>query len=331
MTRWIALSLALCAGAALAAPPLFGPYKHAPLAFEPTTQRLSTAAGGALQPLTEALPREAGVVTWAFATGDCGSERWGEGIDTERFARANVEAFVKAGVGYIVSTGGQGQQFHCDSEDGMERFIVRYASPRLVGFDFDIEAGQSDDQIDALVDQIALAQVRHPNLRISFTLPTFAASDGSRRSFNKIGERVLRAARRHRVREPVFNLMVMDYGDARAGRCVLKATDAGARCDMGRSALQAARNASSRYRLPLDRIEVTAMIGVNDVVNNVFTLDDARRAAHDVRAHGLAGLHYWALDRDTPCAEPASAASPTCSGLPQAPFEYTKAFAEGLR
>jgi hypothetical protein len=82
--------------------------------------------------------------------------------------------------------------------------------------------------------------------------------------------------------------------------------------------------------VPLARIELTAMIGVNDVVENVFTLEDARWLGAAAREQGLAGLHWWSLDRDTPCGEPAPAgASATCSGLPQAPFAFAEAFEKG--
>lgn len=328
---WVlAAALAAGSGACGAAPPVSGPYKHAPQAIDAATHRMATAAEGAARPLPEALPPGRRAVTWAFAVGECGAERWGEGIETERFAQANVGAFVQAGVDYIVSTGGQGNQFTCATDEGMERFVARYDSPRLVGLDFDIEAGQSDASIDSLVRRIKAAQQRRPRLRISFTLPSFAASDGSRRSLNGIGERVLRAVRRHGLRDPHINLMVMDYGAARAGRCVLKPTPEGPRCDMGRSALQAALNLHQRYRVPLDRIELTAMIGVNDVVENVFTLEDAQWLGRAVREHGLAGLHWWSLDRDTPCAAPVPGASPTCSGLAQAPHAFAEAFAKGL-
>jgi chitinase len=84
--------------------------------------------------------------------------------------------------------------------------------------------------------------------------------------------------------------------------------------------------------VPLARIELTPMIGVNDVVANVFTLDDARFVARFVRDQKLAGLHFWSLDRDTPCEGGATAVSPTCSSLNDAPRQaYHRAFLEGLR
>lgn len=49
----------------------------------------------------------------------------------------------KRGLKYIISTGGEGNVFTCQSDVGMERFIRRYASSALVGFDFDIESTQT--------------------------------------------------------------------------------------------------------------------------------------------------------------------------------------------
>ncbi len=327
------LALSLLAGTASGASdavPVVGPYKHAPLAFDAATHLMSTAARGEVRPLVAALPPGTTVVSWAFATGECGDERWGEGIDTARFAQANVKAFVDAGVRYIVSTGGEGHQFSCGSDEGMDCFITRYQSPMLLGFDFDIEAGQSDASIDALMRRVKAAHARYPQLRFSVTLPTHAASDGSRRSLNALGRRVLAAVRRHGLRDMVFNLMVMDYGDAQVGHCVLKPGAEGPRCDMGRSALQAALNLRDRWQVPLKQVELTAMPGVNDVVHNVFTLEDAARLAQDARRHGLAGIHYWSLDRDTPCAAPQAAASATCSGVEQAPLAFGEVFSKAL-
>lgn len=320
---------ALAAGCA-SPPPLQGPYKHAPLALDRDTLLMRSEVAGPARPLAELVGPDA-VVHWAFATGECGEERWGEGIDTERFARANVAAFVAAGRRYVVSTGGEGGQFRCGSDEGMARFIARYDSPMLVGIDLDIESGQTDADIDALVQRVKAAQRTHPRLRFSLTLPTHAGTDPPQ-GLNALGRRVMAAVRRHGLQDVVVNLMVMNYGDARAAHCVLKDTPGEASCDMGRSARQAARNLHAQWQVPLDRIAVTAMPGVNDVRGNLTTLEDARRIAAEAREDGLAGVHHWSLDRDRACPAPApTGASPLCSGVDQGPLDFDRAFRKGLR
>lgn len=329
MLRWMmgAAAALLLAGTAQAAPRFDnGPYKHAPLGRDGDGAQMHALQAPAA-PLPQVLPPGTTVVRWAFATGDCGDERWGEGLDTARFATANVQAFRDAKLPYVVSTGGQGGEFRCATAEGMERFLARYASPQFQGVDLDIEAGQSDADIDALVREARAAQQRHPELRFSFTLPTFAASEGSGRSLNALGERVLAALRRHRFDRARINLMAMDYGDAKPAHCVVQATREGPRCDMAASALQAARNLHTRHGWAYGRIELTAMIGVNDVVQNVFTLADARRLAREARRLGLAGLYYWSLDRDRPCAAPTPGASAECSGLEAPPGAFGAALA----
>jgi len=313
-----------------AAPPTFihGPYKDLTIAMDRDTGVIATRVGGRLVPVVDMLSRGS-TLSWAFATGECGRETLG-GMDAQKVADANLASFVRAGVDYIVSTGGEGAVFSCDSDAGMEAFIARYASPRLVGIDFDIESRQTPAIVDALVRQAAAAQRRHPELRFSFTLATLAAADGSRNGLNAQGRGVLEAIRRHGLTQYTINLMVMDYGAPAPANCVV--ASAGRACDMGASALQAADNLRLVHGVPASQIALTAMIGVNDVADNDFTPADAERLARQARERGFAGVHFWALDRDTPCPRPAQGASPLCSGLAAVPaLSFTRAFERGLR
>jgi chitinase len=207
-------------------------------------------------------------------------------------------------------------------------FVARYEGPGLIGFDFDIESTQTPETIQSLVARIQVAQRKRPNLRWSFTLPTLAASDASRASLNALGQQVLGAIREARLDAAIINLMVMDYGPASAAACVVK----DGRCDMAASAIQAARNLNAVHGVPMNRIALTPMIGVNDVVENVFTPEDATQLAQFARTQQLAGLHFWSLDRDTPCVQGATAVSPTCNSLNTlAPLAFSRAFSKGLR
>ncbi|HEY1151545.1 MAG TPA: glycosyl hydrolase [Pseudoduganella sp.] len=311
---WALAPALLVCGMAVAQPRVvYSPYQFLGLPGGPGRAAVVAPDGAAFPP---------GVaLTWAFATGECGDEVW-SGVPGQQVADANVAAFERAGLDFIISTGGQGGVFTCATDAGMARFLARYASPRFVGVDFDIEAEQTPAQIDSIVARARAAQRSAPSLRFSFTIATFAASDGSRNSLNATGEAVLAAARRHGLQDYVLNLMVMDYGPASAKVCVVR----GGRCDMGASALQAARNVHEKYKVPYAQIELTAMIGMNDVVENVFSLDDARTVAAAVRKQGMAGLHFWSLDRDKPCPAPMTAADGNCNGLPGAgPAAFTRA------
>lgn len=274
---------------------VFSPYKYVALPYERTTDS---------------------TLSLAFATGECGEEKWPGKLDPALMKHR-----------YIISTGGQGGVFTCATDDGMARFVERYLSPRLVGIDFDIEAGQTAEQVDSLIQRAMYAQKRWPHLRYSFTVATHAASDGSRQSLNKQGEGILDALRRAGMQGYVLNLMVMDYGEASPKVCVVKK----GLCDMGASATQAARNVHAKYGVPYQQIALTAMIGVNDVVSNVHSLNDVRVMVRDARRLKLAGLHFWSHDRDTPCTVPVKGADARCSGMDLPAGAYERAFRESIR
>ncbi len=304
-------------------PPAFvhGPYKDVTIAFDPQTKLLSTEVLGKRQPVTEVL-RSGATLTWGFANGECGAETLG-GLDAASVAAANVAAFNRAGIGYIVSTGGEAGVFTCANDAGMEAFIARYASPRLVGIDFDIEGKQTPEMIDALVRRASTVLRKHPQLRLSFTLATQAASDGSRASLNALGQSVLRTIRAHGLASYTINLMVMDYGPPNATNCVV----ANGVCDMGRSAIQAAENLNAQHGVAFSQIELTPMLGVNDVAQNDLLDDDARVITRYASEKGLAGVRFWSLDRDQPCPRPPAGASARCSGIESVPaLGYSAAF-----
>lgn len=82
---------------------------------------------------------------------------------------------------------------------------------------------------------------------------------------------------------------------------------------MGQSAVQAAYNLHDKWGVPYGNIELTPMLGGNDVSTEQFTLLDADTVAGFAMGNGLAGVHYWSYDRDTDCA--VGSASPTCNSI----------------
>ncbi len=310
---------------------VYSPYKHLNTGVDAKAPAAKTAVAGSPQVVFDA-PRAtllpgANALTLAFAAGECGSEHWGP-LAGQSVADANVAAFNRAGIPYIVSTGGEGNVFSCASDATMEQFVARYDTPMLLGLDFDIEAAQTPDMIRGLLQRIRTAQLRRPHLRLSFTLATLAASDAGEASLNAQGQQVMAAIAASQLEHYFINVMVMDFGPAKPANCVVRA----GQCDMAASARQAVNNLHKRYGVPLSNIEVTAMIGINDVVENVFTTANAKELAQYAKQARLGGLHFWSLDRDTPCADGSTAVSPTCSSTNTQPaLAYSRAFSEGLR
>ena len=311
---------------------LFSPYKDVTINLDWNTNVMRTAVTGTPIPLVgsgslvaTALPN-LGAVTLAFASGECGSESWG-GIPAASFASANIQPLVNAGVSYVISTGGQAGSFTCSTPAGMAQFLSRYASPYMVGLDFDIEGGQTQTQINNLISNAAYAHSLYPNLRFSFTLATLAASDGSYGGLNGVGDMVVRAVKAANLPNYTINLMVMDFGSASPGVCVVS----NGQCNMGQSAIQAALNLEHTYGIPASRIELTPMIGVNDVSSEVFTIADVDTVIQYAVGQGMAGVHFWSLDRDTPCSGGGGTASPICNSVSgTTSLQYTKRFLQDL-
>jgi len=190
-----------------------------------------------------------------------------------------------------------------------------------------IEGGQTESQIQDLVDAAAGAQSQYPNLQFSFTLATLAASDGSYGGVNSLGNEVVEAVLGSSLKNYVINLMTMDYGSASSSVCVVVSGS----CEMGQSAIQAVKSLEHTYGIPASKIAVTPMIGLNDNTSETFTPADVDTLTTYAASNGLAGLHLWSLDRDTPCATTTTYASPTCnSDSGTTPLEFDNRFLSDL-
>ena len=352
------IAAALVAGALLAAPaaaaPVFSSYKGTWEDFDWNQNVIRTKVSGTTRDIgTDIKSRGSTTVTLAFATGACGSEDW-SGADGADTASANVSKLVSEGAKYIISTGGAGGTFTCSSDSGMSTFINRWNSANLVGVDFDIENGQSQSVINALMQRVKTAHANYPSLRFSFTIATEAVSNGSSMAvpnlgtgqganddyngLDPIGNNVMAAVRSvlgwdgtaaHWPSYVKIDLMTMDFGDPpQKAFCVVS----GGKCQMGQSTLQAAYNQVSVWKMPYSGVEVTPMIGGNDTTDEKFLLTDVDTVSSFALSKGLGGVHYWAWDRDAPCAVGAAKDNCNSMGKNTARYGYIDRFvADGLK
>ncbi|QHC59503.1 carbohydrate-binding protein [Rathayibacter sp. VKM Ac-2760] len=299
-------------------------YKDVTINMDWNTNQLRTVHNGRIIPLVgaDSWASRTGsrAVTLGFATGAGDDPNWA-GISATAFKRS-IDQLTAANVDYVLSTGGNAGVFTANAEQ-LDSFISRYASKNLIGVDFDIERQQTPEQIQELVHAAAVAEVKYPRLRFSFTLATLAASDGSKGSLNGLGVTTVDAIKASGLKNYTVNLMTMDYGGKNTGAAVMRTDTAGniLSTDMGASAIQAARNVNEKFGIPFSKLELTPMIGVNDVTEEVTTPEDLAAIAAFVKAEGLAGLHHWSIDRDTPST--LGSVSPSGSGTSNASAAYT--------
>lgn len=309
---------------------LLSPYKDVTVGMDwgSGNNIISTTVTGPRLSITDALSLSgADTITWAFATGSCNAETWA-GIDKDAIAQANIPRFLSSGKKYIISTGGAVGSFKCSSDSNFEAFINRYYSANMIALDFDIEGGKlTQTDINNLVQRVKNMQLagKFPSLKYSFTLATLGGTANP--ILGTDGQKVMSAIQSVGISNYYINLMTMDYFSKSSWSCVLGSDG---RCDMGKSAVQAATSLHNQYNLPYNQIGITPMIGTNDDTSEVFNVfDDVDEVSSFALRVGLYAVHFWAFDRDKDC--PLGPPQNECNSYGQAgTLGFTKKFANYL-
>lgn len=313
-----------CGGSATAArisppggDPAFSPYVDVSLAAPFDLEGVAAGAG-------------ARSLTLAFVTAassDPCTPTWGGVTAIGAPSVAGPAARLRAaGVGLRVSFGGASGTELARACTDPARLAQAYADVldryRAAGADFDLEGSTLADRaaLARRARAIATLQARRGRpLAISLTVPVSGPEGLSPSALAAVRTMLAAGVRLH-----VVNLLAMDYGVA---------IGAGG---MGAAAVTALRSAEHQLaRIARERVGalgawsslgVTTMIGVNDSPGETFTLADARTVADFAAARGLGLISLWSLARDDPCAGSRTVASPTCSGVPEQPYAFSRAF-----
>jgi chitinase len=316
----VVILTAMLSGSA-SAQTFFSPYKDVTINANWNTGEQQSAVTGTAEAVTSAMPASNSTLTWAFATGTCGSENWG-GI-TPAMEATNAQNFVNAGKYYILSTGGANGTFDCPSNSGMLSFIQTYYSANMLGVDYDIEGGQTQAVIDDLINSTIYAEQQYPSMRFSFTLQSLgAATTGS--DLNSLGDTVMSEISRLGLGGNYYiDLMAFDYGSVSSGNCVVS----NGVCDMAQSAIAAAESLHSNYGTPYSHIELCLMIGQADAgASETLSLANVDTITAWAKSVGLGGIHFWSFDRD----QPSASSSSTSDGTSNPALAYNNEFTSDL-
>jgi chitinase len=181
------------------------------------------------------------------------------------------------------------------------------------GLDFDIENNTAN--VEKITSALAKIKKKYPATKISFTLQTLP--DG----LPAFGQSVLQNAKNASL-DYTVNILAMNFGASYTG-------------DMAQYTILAIQKlhqyllAMYPQKSPKDlwaMIEVTPMIGINNLISEKFTLSDADKITNYAKHFGLGGTSMQLANRDFPCA--INTANNYCSGdnLQTKPYEYEEHF-----
>ncbi len=255
------------------------------------------------------------------------------GADTEQAQAINssIEAFQNAGGDVMISLGGAAgtslaQAYVArglDAASLADAYGAVVDTYRISHLDFDIEGAAVADApaIDLHSQALALLAQSRPDLEIWYTLPVLPTG------LTADGLNVVESALNAGVNLAGVNVMAMDFGESAAPTSGPNAQT------MGTYAIQSAESTHAQlsqlysdYGRSYDwsQLGVTPMIGVNDVLTEVFTPADAQALEDFARAKGLGMLSMWSVSRDTPGS--LGQATPIASGLNEAAGTFSGIF-----
>ncbi len=263
-------------------------------------------------------------LAFVIADGDDCTPTWGgtSAIDDSAVA-SRISALADSGATVRVSFGGASGTELAEACDSAEELAEAYgqaldaAGATAADFDVEGDALTDADSIDLRSEAIALLQEERSDLSVSFTLPVMPSG------LDDDSVSLLESANNHSVQVSTVNIMTMNYGSTYDG-------DMG---DYAETSAEAAHDQLADVFGLSDEgawhgLALTSMIGVNDVDNETFTLEDATQVREFAEEKGIAWVSMWASFRDRQCDEDSGSddASTDCSGVEQEDGAFAEAF-----
>ncbi|MFF7335063.1 chitinase [Streptomyces sp. NPDC008150] len=244
------------------------------------------------------------------------------GVDDPE-VKARITALKKSGGSVRVSFGGaSGKELAsvCDSADDLAKaYGEALDAVGSTQADFDVEGAQLADAASVARRSEAIAELEQDrgDLTVSYTLPVMPSG------LDDDSLALLESANDHDVDVTTVNIMTMNYGSSYGG-------------DMGDYALTSAGAAHAQLKKVFGMTDaqtwqgmaLTSMLGVQDVDNETFSLDDAAQVREFAVRKGIAWVSVWSTFRDRQCAAGKAGqddAATDCSGVKQSSGAFAKA------
>ncbi|KAI8831025.1 secreted sugar hydrolase, partial [Chytriomyces cf. hyalinus JEL632] len=282
MKSLIALLLPLCLSTLVAARVSFAPYIDATTSFDPV----------AYHTLTGTMEFSLGFVT---AGPGNGPPQWNGNLVSSGYYKGQIAAIRAFGGDIRISFGGAANQelalAASDATTLANTYIQVLQTYSATYADFDIEGGAVANRANVDLRNQALAKVQAtlPSLKISYTLPV------STGGLTNDGIYLVQSAAKYNVKIDCLNIMAMDYYEN------IPYKDSNGNSLMGQYAIASTKATYKQVASTClcHSIGITPMIGVNDDVNEVFTLADAAQvAAFAASTSYVSMVSFWVVAAD---------------------------------
>ncbi len=254
---------------------------------------------------------------------------WGGGIplDQQKILPTELETLRSRGGDAIISFGGAGGTELAQACSDVENLTTQYQSVvdtyNVTRLDFDIEGDEihEGDSTARRSQALAALQKQSANngisIEIAFTLPVLPTG------LTDDGLAVLQSAIDNGVTINLVNIMTMNFGKDYPPDEMGKLTIQSAESLFNQlTALYPEKTESEIWSM----IGLIPMIGLNDSVPGVFTLDDANMVVKYAQEKGIREISMWALTRDKACSGDVAMVSEICSGISQEPYAFSAIF-----
>jgi hypothetical protein len=239
------------------------------------------------------------------------------------FLLDEVAAARGAGNDVVISFGGAGftdMAANCNTVDDLAawyQIVIDHYGATHVDFDLPAPALADPRVVDRRNKAISTLKAgRCGTLDVSYTLPVTTSG------LLPMAVGALTNAKSHGV-VPLVNIAAQDFGGATNPPTMAQKVINAANATVDQLSQIYPGESTSALRL---RLGITPMIGHNHVSSEVFGLSDARKVVSFARAKQLGRLSFWSINRDRQCPKGVPPTSPFCSGVSQAPLDFTREF-----
>jgi chitinase len=207
----------------------------------------------------------------------------------------------------VISSGGMNNDelaTACPDEQkiiaGYESFLQRYDSTTL---DLDVEGNDLEDSVASLRRASAVAALQERAKGAGKPLEVWVTLPVDTRGLTESGLGEVKRLLEGGVDLAGVNLMTMNFGGTRAaGQSMAEASEQGARSAHAQlKALYGGLGQVVGDQTLWAKIGLTPMLGQNDLLGEVFTLDDAVALKNFAAANGIGRISMWSANRDVDC------------------------------